>query len=198
MLKRAFDIVAAVMVIAVLSPVLITVAVLVALKLGRPILFTQVRPGYRGRPFTLVKFRTMTDSRGPDGELLSDAVRLTPFGAWLRSTSLDELPELWNILKGEMSFVGPRPLLLEYLPLYTPEQARRHDMRPGLTGWAQINGRNAVSWEDKFKLDVWYVDNRSFVLDLKILGITTLKVLRRDGIQLAGEATTIKFSGTRH
>jgi lipopolysaccharide/colanic/teichoic acid biosynthesis glycosyltransferase len=144
----------------------------------------------------MVKFRTMTCERGPDGQLLPDEVRLTPFGRWLRATSLDELPELWNVLKGDMSLVGPRPLLMEYLPLYSPEQARRHQVRPGITGWAQVNGRNAISWEDKFRLDVWYVDNRSLWLDMKILWLTVKKVLVRDGISAAGEATMPKFTGT--
>ena len=149
-------------------------------KLGSPVFFRQTRPGLHGRPFEMVKFRTMTDVRGPDGQLLPDAVRLTAFGRFLRATSLDELPELWNVLKGDMSLVGPRPLLMEYLPLYSPEQARRHDVRPGITGWAQVNGRNALSWEEKFKLDVWYVDHRSLWLDVKILWLTVRKVLVRE------------------
>jgi lipopolysaccharide/colanic/teichoic acid biosynthesis glycosyltransferase len=165
-------------------------------KLGSPVFFTQVRPGLHGKPFKMIKFRTMTVERGPDGQLLPDEVRLTPFGRWLRATSLDELPELWNVLKGDMSLVGPRPLLMEYLPLYSPEQARRHQVRPGITGWAQVNGRNAISWEDKFRLDVWYVDNRSLWLDMKILWLTVKKVLVRDGISAAGEATMPKFTGT--
>lgn len=166
-------------------------------KLGSPVFFRQTRPGLRGRPFEMVKFRTMTDARGPDGQLLPDAVRLTAFGRFLRATSLDELPELWNVLKGDMSLVGPRPLLMEYLQLYSPEQARRHEVRPGITGWAQVNGRNALSWEDKFKLDVWYVDHRSLWLDIKILWFTVRKVLVREGISADGEATMSKFTGSK-
>ncbi len=166
-------------------------------KLGSPVFFTQVRPGLHGRPFKMVKFRTMTDERDPDGHLLSDAVRLTPFGRWLRATSLDELPELWNVLKGNMSLVGPRPLLMEYLPLYTPEQTRRHEVSPGITGWAQVNGRNSISWEDKFELDVWYVEHRSLWLDIKILWLTVRKVVMRDGISAAGEATMPRFTGSK-
>ncbi|NLC37040.1 MAG: sugar transferase, partial [Alcaligenaceae bacterium] len=161
------------------------------------VFFRQVRPGLHGKPFRMIKLRTMTDARGPDGTLLPDADRMLPFGRFLRSTSLDELPELWNVLKGDMSLVGPRPLLMEYLPLYTPEQARRHEVRPGVTGWAQVNGRNAISWEEKFALDVWYVDCRSFWLDLKILGMTVMSVLKRDGVSAAGEATVSKFKGTQ-
>ena len=157
--------------------------------------FFQQRPGLHGEPFLMVKFRTMTDERKPDGTLKEDAQRLTPFGRWLRATSLDELPELWNVLKGEMSLVGPRPLLMEYLPLYSKEQARRHEVRPGVTGWAQINGRNALDWEDKFNLDVWYVDHHSIWLDIKILWATVRKVLLRDGISASGEATMSKFTG---
>jgi len=165
-------------------------------KLGSPVFFTQARPGLYGKPFKMVKFRTMTDERGPDGKLLPDAVRLTPFGRWLRATSLDELPELWSVLKGDMSLVGPRPLLIEYMLLYTPEQARRHEVRPGVTGWAQVNGRNSISWEDKFRLDVSYVDHRSLWLDIKILWLTLKKVLMRDGISAQGEATMPRFTGT--
>ena len=165
-------------------------------KLGSPVFFCQTRPGLNGKPFKMVKFRTMTDARGPDGQLLPDADRLTSFGRFLRASSLDELPELWNVLKGDMSLVGPRPLLVEYLPLYSPEQARRHEMRPGITGWAQVNGRNALSWDDKFKLDVWYVDHRSMWLDIKILWLTVRKVLVREGISAAGEATMTRFTGT--
>lgn len=169
---------------------------LVRFKLGSPVIFRQKRPGLHGKSFEIVKFRTMTNARGADGQLLSDAERLTPFGRFLRASSLDELPELWNVIKGDMSLVGPRPLLVEYLPLYTPEQARRHNVRPGITGWAQVNGRNALSWEEKFKLDVWYVDNRTFWLDIKILWLTVRKVLVREGISAAGEATMTKFAGT--
>jgi lipopolysaccharide/colanic/teichoic acid biosynthesis glycosyltransferase len=196
-LKRLFDLLLSALGLLALAVPLLVLVWQVRRKLGSPVFFTQVRPGLHGRPFKMVKFRTMTDERGPDGQLLPDAVRLTPFGRWLRATSLDELPEFWNVLKGDMSLVGPRPLLLEYLPLYTPEQARRHDSRPGITGWAQINGRNAISWEDKFKLDVWYVDNRSLWLDIKILWLTVKKVLVRDGISAAGEATMPRFTGSQ-
>lgn len=168
-----------------------------AKELGSPVFFRQVRSGLHGQPFEMVKFRTMTDERGSDGELLPDAVRLTPFGRWLRATSLDELPELWNVLKGDMSLVGPRPLLMEYLPLYTPTQARRHEVRPGITGWAQVNGRNAQSWDERFSLDIWYVDNHSILLDLRILWMTVRKVLLREGISAKGEATMPKFRGTK-
>lgn len=164
-------------------------------KLGSPVLFRQVRPGLDGRPFEMVKFRTMTDARGHDGELLPDSARLTPFGRFLRSNSIDELPELWNVLKGDMSLVGPRPLLMEYIPLYSSQQMRRHEVRPGVTGWAQVSGRNALSWEDKFAADVWYIDNRSFLLDLKILWRTGLTVMRRDGITGSNEATMARFTG---
>ncbi len=175
---------------------LLALAWLIRRKLGSPVLFRQVRPGLHGKPFTMVKFRTMTDERGPDGALLPDAQRLTPFGRFLRASSLDELPELWNVLRGEMSLVGPRPLLMEYLPIYTPEQARRHEVRPGITGWAQVNGRNAISWTDKFALDVWYVDHRSLWLDVQILWRTVRKVLLRDGISAEGVATMSKFTGS--
>ena len=196
MIKRLFDVLLSALGLLVLALPLLTLMWQVRRKLGSPVFFTQVRPGLHGQPFKMVKFRTMTDERGPDGQLLPDAVRLTPFGRWLRATSLDELPELWNVLKGDMSLVGPRPLLMEYLPLYTPEQARRHNVRPGITGWAQVNGRNALSWEDKFKLDVWYVNHRSLWLDIKILWLTVKKVLVRDGISAAGEATMPRFEGS--
>jgi lipopolysaccharide/colanic/teichoic acid biosynthesis glycosyltransferase len=195
-MKRLFDFVVAFFALLVLALPLLVLAWLIRRKLGSPVLFKQVRPGLQGQPFTMVKFRTMTDERAPDGALLPDAQRLTPFGRFLRSSSLDELPELWNVLKGEMSLVGPRPLLMEYLPLYTPEQARRHEVRPGITGWAQVNGRNAISWEDKFALDVWYVDHRSLWLDVRILWMTVKKVLVRDGISAAGEATMPRFMGS--
>jgi len=195
-MKRLFDFLAASLALLMLALPLLGLAWLIRRKLGSPVLFCQVRPGLQGRPFTMVKFRTMTDERGPDGALLPDAQRLTSFGRFLRSSSLDELPELWNVLRGEMSLVGPRPLLMEYLPLYTPEQARRHEARPGITGWAQVNGRNAISWPDKFALDVWYVDNQSLWLDIKILWMTVRKVLVRDGISAAGEATMSKFTGS--
>lgn len=194
-MKRVFDFVAASLALLMLVLPLMALAWLIRRKLGSPVLFCQVRPGLRGKPFTMVKFRTMTDARGPDGTLLPDAQRLTPFGSFLRASSLDELPELWNVLRGEMSLVGPRPLLMEYLPLYTAEQARRHEVRPGVTGWAQVNGRNAISWEDKFALDVWYVDNRSMCLDVRILWLTVKKVAVRDGISAPGDATMPKFEG---
>lgn len=195
MLKRLLDVVVAGAALLALSPVFLIMAVLVRRRLGSPVLFRQVRPGLRARPFEMLKFRTMRDARGPDGEPLPDAERLTPFGRLLRSTSLDELPELWNVLKGDMSLVGPRPLLMEYVALYSDQQARRHEVRPGITGWAQVNGRNAISWEQRFALDVWYVDNRSLWLDLKILFLTVRKVVRRADISADGEATMPKFTG---
>ena len=196
-MKRIFDFVVAFLGLLILALPLLILIIMIRRKLGSPVFFRQIRPGLGGAPFEMVKFRTMTDSKGADGQLLPDADRLTPFGRFLRSTSLDELPELWNVLKGDMSLVGPRPLLMEYLPLYTSEQARRHEARPGVTGWAQINGRNAISWEDKFSLDVWYVDNQSLWLDIKILWLTVKKVLVRDGISAAGEATMSKFTGNK-
>ncbi len=195
LLKRAFDIVASCLAFALLAPILAAVALMVRRRMGTPVLFRQVRPGLNGQPFQMIKFRTMRDAFGPDGQPLSDAERLTPFGAFLRSTSLDELPGLWNVLKGEMSLVGPRPLLMEYLPLYSPEQARRHEVRPGVTGWAQVNGRNAIGWSEKFALDIWYVDNRTMWLDLKIILLTILRVVRRDGITAEGSVTYEKFTG---
>jgi lipopolysaccharide/colanic/teichoic acid biosynthesis glycosyltransferase len=195
-MKRLFDLFVASLALILLAFPLLALVWLVRRKLGSPVLFKQVRPGLLGQPFTMVKFRTMTDERDPDGALMPDAQRLTPFGRFLRASSLDELPELWNVLRGDMSLVGPRPLLMEYLPLYTQEQARRHEVRPGITGWAQVNGRNAISWEDKFALDVWYVNNRSLWLDIKILWQTVRKVLVRDGISAEGEATMPKFTGT--
>jgi lipopolysaccharide/colanic/teichoic acid biosynthesis glycosyltransferase len=195
-MKRLLDFLVAVLALLLLTPVLAVITWQIRRKLGTPALFRQVRPGWRGQPFEMVKFRTMRDAIGPDGKPLPDAERMTPFGAFLRSSSLDELPELWNVLKGDMSLVGPRPLLMEYLPLYTPEQARRHEVRPGVTGWAQVNGRNALSWEEKFRLDVWYVDHRSLWLDLKILLLTLKKVFVREGISAAGEATMPRFSGS--
>jgi len=196
MLKRAFDFVVALVGLAVLAPALVVIAALVRLLVGAPVIFAQVRPGLGGRPFKLFKFRTMTARRDGRGELLPDERRLTAFGRFLRSSSLDELPELLNVLKGEMSLVGPRPLLVEYLTRYTPEQARRHEVRPGLTGWAQVNGRNAIAWEEKFRLDVWYVDHRSFRLDLRILLLTIARVFGREGISQRGQATMEKFKGT--
>lgn len=197
MLKRTVDIFASLTVFVLLSPVMLIVAWKIRKNLGSPVLFQQIRPGLDGKPFKMVKFRTMRDAVDEAGNPLPDSERMTPFGNFLRSTSLDELPELWNVLKGDMSLVGPRPLLMEYLPLYNQEQTRRHDVRPGVTGWAQVNGRNAISWEEKFKLDVWYVDNQSFWLDVKILWLTVKKVLIRDGISAAGEATMNKFTGSK-
>lgn len=195
MLKRLIDIVASVMALLLLSPVIAVVAWQISRKLGSPVLFRQVRPGLYGKPFEMIKFRTMRDALDEEGKPLPDAQRMTPFGSFLRASSLDELPELWNVLKGDMSLVGPRPLLMEYLPLYSPEQYRRHDARPGVTGWAQINGRNALGWDEKFKLDVWYVDNQSLWLDIKILFLTVKKVLVRDGISGEGEVTMARFTG---
>jgi len=174
---------------------ILLVAVMVRIRLGSPILFSQIRPGQHGEPFRMYKFRTMTNERDTGGNMLPDAQRLTRFGKLLRSTSLDEFPALINVLKGDMSLVGPRPLLMEYLDRYTPEQARRHEVRPGITGWAQVNGRNAISWEEKFKLDIWYVDNRSLWLDIKILWMTFVKVFKREGVSQEGEATMSKFMG---
>lgn len=175
---------------------MIITAIIIRLKLGSPIIFKQKRPGLHGKPFYVYKFRTMTDEKDSNGELLPDSIRLTKTGEIIRKLSLDELPQLFNVLKGDLSLVGPRPLLMEYLELYTPEQARRHEVKPGITGWAQVNGRNAISWEDKFKLDVWYVDNQSFLLDLKILFLTVLKVFKSEGINQKGQATIEKFKGT--
>ncbi len=194
-MKRLFDLCIALVALLLLALPLLLLTVLVRRKLGRPAFFRQVRPGLAGKPFEMVKFRSMTDARGPDGALLPDAVRLTPFGHFLRASSLDELPGLWNVLKGDMSLVGPRPLLVEYLPLYSPTQARRHEVRPGITGWAQVNGRNALSWDEKFALDVWYVEHQSLWLDIKILFLTVRKVLVRDAISAAGDATMPRFTG---
>ena len=196
MLKRLFDILGAVLGLLILLPIIVTLAWQVRRKLGSPVLFRQTRPGLHGKPFQLIKFRTMRNAIGLDGRPLPDSERMTSFGSFLRSASLDELPELWNVLKGDMSLVGPRPLLMEYLPLYSLEQARRHELRPGVTGWAQVNGRNALSWEEKFRLDVWYVDNHSFWLDLKILALTVKKVFVREGISAAGEVTMTYFTGS--
>jgi sugar transferase EpsL len=195
-MKRVFDLAIAIPLGLACLPVLAIVALAVRLMLGHRVLFRQQRPGLGGRPFEMVKFRSMLEARDHNGQLLPDNQRLPPFGRMLRSTSLDELPELWNVIKGEMSLVGPRPLLMEYLPLYSKEQSRRHEVRPGITGWAQINGRNALSWEEKFALDVWYVDNWTLWLDLRILAATLLRVLRRDGVTAATEATMPKFKGT--
>ena len=194
--KRLLDLILALSALLVLSPLFALITLLVWLKLGSPVLFRQRRSGLRGRPFTFYKFRTMTGARDPQDDLLPDAQRLTPFGLFLRSTSLDELPELFNVLRGEMSLVGPRPLLMRYLDRYTPEQARRHEVRPGITGWAQVNGRNALTWEKKFELDVWYVDHRSLWLDLKILLLTLYKIVRREGISQPGQATMEEFYGS--
>lgn len=196
MIKRIIDITASGAALVVLSPVLVATAYKVKKNLGSPVLFKQTRPGLDGKPFEMIKFRTMKDATDKDGNLLPDSERLTPFGQKLRSTSLDELPELWNVLKGDMSLVGPRPLLMEYLPLYNSEQARRHNVRPGVTGYAQVNGRNAISWEQKFALDTWYVDNQSLWLDIKILAKTVKQVLIKDGISADGEATMRKFTGS--
>lgn len=195
-LKRIMDFLLAAVLLLMLLPLLLLTAIAVRVSLGSPILFRQVRPGLAGEPFQMVKFRSMLDTMGTNGDPLPDSNRLTRFGGFLRSSSLDELPELWNVLKGDMSLVGPRPLLMEYLPLYSAEQYRRHEVRPGVTGWAQVNGRNAIGWEEKFKLDVWYVDNRSLWLDLKILFLTVKKVVIKDGISAEGEATVSKFSGS--
>lgn len=196
MFKRLIDIVASAAVLLLLSPVIAIVAWQISYRLGSPVLFRQARPGVNGKPFEMVKFRTMRDALDAAGNPLPDSERMTPFGSFLRSSSLDELPELWNVLKGDMSLVGPRPLLMEYLPLYNEEQYRRHDVRPGVTGWAQINGRNALTWDEKFKLDVWYVDNRSLWLDLKIIFLTVKKVIARDGINAPGEVTMTRFEGS--
>jgi lipopolysaccharide/colanic/teichoic acid biosynthesis glycosyltransferase len=196
-IKRLFDVVIASLALFLLLIPLLGLAVFVRLKLGSPVLFSQIRPGLQGKPFRMIKFRTMTNARDSHGQLLPDAERLTACGHLLRATSLDELPELFNVIKGDMSLVGPRPLLIEYLPLYTTEQSRRHDVRPGVTGWAQVNGRNALSWEDRFKLDVWYIDHYSLWLDLKILLLTVRKVFAREGINASGQATMSKFTGTR-
>jgi len=196
MIKRAFDILVSLAALLLLWPVLLVLAVLVRVKLGPPALFRQQRPGLHGRPFTMLKFRTMTDARDAEGNLLPDGERLSSFGRSLRSTSLDELPELINVLAGDMSLVGPRPLLMRYLDRYTPEQMRRHEVRPGITGWAQVNGRNAITWDQKFALDIWYVDHHSLRLDLRIIWLTVRNVLRREGISQAGEATMEEFFGT--
>lgn len=194
-IKRAFDLILTFPALIILSPVLVIIAILVAILLGSPVLFRQIRPGWRGSPFGLLKFRTMTNARDAAGNRLPDAARLTRFGRFLRAASLDELPELFNVIKGDMSLVGPRPLLMQYLDRYTPEQSRRHEMKPGITGWAQINGRNAITWEEKFKLDVWYVDNWSLWLDLKIICMTVWKTLKREGINQPGQATMQEFKG---
>lgn len=196
MAKRLIDLLGSIFGLILLSPVILVVAILVRAFLGSPVLFVQVRPGLMGVPFRILKFRTMRDTTDKSGKVLSDADRLTHFGKVLRAASLDELPGLWNVLRGDMSLVGPRPLLSEYMPLYSKEQARRHNVRPGLTGWAQVNGRNALTWEEKFALDIWYVDNRTWRLDLRIILMTVWKVIRREGINAAGEATMPRFTGS--
>lgn len=197
MLKRAFDIAASTSALVVLSPVFAITAYKVKKELGSPVLFRQTRPGLHSKPFEMIKFRTMKNATDKEGNVLPDSQRLTEFGKKLRASSLDELPELWNVLKGDMSLVGPRPLLMEYLPLYNSEQAKRHNVRPGVTGYAQVNGRNSLSWEDKFKLDTWYVEHQSLWLDMKILLKTVKKVIIKDGISADGEATMTKFTGSR-
>lgn len=197
MIKRLFDIIVSSIALILFSPIYLLVAYKVKKNLGSPVLFKQVRPGLNGKPFEMIKFRTMRDAIDKNGEPLPDVERLTPFGKMLRSTSLDELPELWNVLKGEMSLVGPRPLLMEYLPLYNEKQAKRHNVKPGITGYAQVNGRNAISWEQKFELDTWYVENQSFWLDIQILFKTVLKVIKKDDISAVGEATMPKFEGNK-
>lgn len=196
MLKRLFDIIVSIIALVILSPVFAIVAYKVKKNLGSPVLFRQVRPGLNGKPFEMIKFRTMKDAVDKDGNPLPDSERLTPFGKMLRATSLDEMPELWNVIKGDMSLVGPRPLLMEYLPLYNKRQVKRHDVRPGVTGYAQVNGRNAISWEQKFEYDVWYVENQSFWLDIKILFKTVKKVFFKEDINAEGEATMSKFTGS--
>ncbi|MFD1446652.1 sugar transferase [Oceanobacillus profundus] len=195
-IKRCFDFIVALLALILVSIFLLITAIVVRFKLGSPVIFKQKRPGLHGKPFYVYKFRTMTEERDEKGELLPDHIRLTNVGKFIRKLSLDELPQLFNVLKGDISLVGPRPLLMEYLPLYTRQQARRHDVKPGITGWAQVNGRNAISWEDKFKLDVWYVDNRSFWLDIKILFLTVLKVFKSEGINQDGQSTMTKFKGS--
>jgi lipopolysaccharide/colanic/teichoic acid biosynthesis glycosyltransferase len=195
MIKRLFDLISSFVGLLFLLPVIVLIVLLVRLKIGSPIFFKQRRPGLNGEIFNIVKLRTMNNDRDKNGNLISDEIRLTKFGKFLRSTSLDELPGLWNVLKGDMSLVGPRPLLVEYLPLYSVKQSRRHEVRPGITGWAQVNGRNAISWDEKFELDVWYVDNQSIWLDVKILWLTVKKVIRREGVNKDGHATTEYFKG---
>lgn len=196
MIKRTVDLFFALLFLVLLGPVMLIVALLIRIKLGSPILFRQMRSGKDGKLFEMFKFRSMAHECDEEGNLLPDGIRLTSFGKRLRSTSLDELPALWNVIRGDMSLVGPRPLLMEYLPLYSDGQKRRHDVRPGITGWAQVNGRNAISWEEKFKLDVWYVDNQNLWLDIKILVVTVRKVFVREGVSAEGEATMPKFTGS--
>ena len=195
-MKRLIDVTLSLLGVIVLSPFLVILGLIILFAFGSPVFFIQIRPGFLGKPFNFFKFRTMTNTKNSDGDLLPDKNRLTPLGSFLRKTSLDELPSLWNVLKGDMSLVGPRPLLMEYLPLYSKEQMRRHEVKPGITGWAQINGRNSISWEEKFNLDVWYVDNRSFWLDLKIIFLTIFKVLKQEGISQSDHTTMPKFEGS--
>uniref|UniRef100_A0A7C3RL94 Sugar transferase n=1 Tax=Dictyoglomus thermophilum TaxID=14 RepID=A0A7C3RL94_DICTH len=196
-IKRLIDVIGSLIGLTISSPLIIIISVIIYFTMGRPIFFKQIRPGLNGKPFVIYKFRTMLDLRDENGNLLPDEKRLTPIGKFLRNTTLDELPEFWNVLKGDMSLVGPRPLLMEYLDRYNPEQARRHEVKPGMTGWAQINGRNTISWEEKFKLDVWYVDNWNILLDLKIVFLTILKVIKREGISAEGHATMPEFKGIK-
>jgi lipopolysaccharide/colanic/teichoic acid biosynthesis glycosyltransferase len=195
--KRIIDVLFSIILLIILSPAILIIILLVGLMLGSPVLFRQTRPGYKGKPFVIYKFRSMTAEKDAEGKLLPDAKRLTRFGQFLRNTSLDELPELFNVIKGEMSLVGPRPLLMEYLPLYTPEQARRHEVKPGITGWAQINGRNTLDWDKRFQMDLWYIDHWSLGLDCKILFLTIFKVLRREGINAEGQTAMAKFIGRK-
>ncbi len=196
-LKRLLDAVSALLLLFLCLPVMLLTALAVRIAMGSPVLIRQIRPGLHAKPFAFLKFRSMTEARNEAGELLPDADRMTPFGTWLRRSSLDELPQLINVLKGDMSLVGPRPLLMEYLPLYTPRQALRHQVRPGITGWAQINGRNAISWESRFELDVWYVENRSLLLDLKILMLTVARLFQRGDVSHAGHVTMPRFTGSK-
>jgi len=196
MLKRSFDLLFVLLLLIVLCIPMVIISLIILVSMGRPVIFRQIRPGYKAKPFMIMKFRTMNDAPDQDGKWLSDEFRMTKFGKILRKLSLDELPQLFNVLKGELSFVGPRPLLVQYLPLYNERQARRHDVKPGITGWAQVNGRNALTWDEKFDLDVWYVDHQSFLLDMKILWMTFVKVLKREGIAAAGSATMPEFKGS--
>lgn len=196
-MKRLLDILGASLALGVAFPFIMAIALLILIAMGRPIIFRQLRPGLDGEPFEMLKFRTMKDSRNDDRELLPDETRITRVGKWLRSTSLDELPELWNVVRGDMSLVGPRPLLMDYLPLYNQWEIRRHEVRPGITGWAQVNGRNTLGWQEKFELDIWYVDHQSLALDLKILVMTLSAVIKRRGISFEGEATMPRFTGSR-
>ncbi|RPA70328.1 sugar transferase [Cyclobacteriaceae bacterium YHN15] len=195
MIKRIFDTIISFLAVIILSPIFAFISIMVIIKFGWPVFFTQTRPGFKAKPFKIIKFRTMTNEKDENGELLPEELRITPFGMWLRSTSLDELPELFNVLKGEMSLVGPRPLLMEYLPLYNSDQKRRMDLKPGITGWAQVNGRNAIPWPEKFRMDIWYIDNQSFWLDLKIIFLTLKKVISREGISHENEVSMPKFKG---